>query len=502
MNRAADRPPAAPDTAAGLADWLGELDCSDGARAAARMEEALRRTNQSAMVPGQRNGVLRLYALRYMHLRQRVATPGQGGLRSLDAARQHTRQLLRLVGEIAHGARLAVQEATTPDGADTLAALQINAQFLGEAMMLHFCTYQQPPAYMWRELNGLFHYAGSALAGRPEGDDLGRSLLEEACVRTLVTGIAEPLRLPFGQVWQVYELLREWAPRVRQMPLHEPRDSAGLFVVDLDSDGPPLPWARFRNPGSPATRYRLLDCGPLRLPLALQLGRGAGNATGQGCFSPEHLALHLSHAWMLPPRRVSRRPRGRGPLAVSTGFAHCHQQLEAAAAEAPTAYASAAATSERWQLLNEGPDGVVVCTSTEAHTGLSVGALAGVQGLGKAPSAVPGAPSAPVPGVAVVRWLMQRKDHSHMAGLELLTLTPRAVVLHRLDLGGAAPVPAILVPEKGGSRQHCRLLLAPGTAAGGQRYLIRGPGVQRPVEIGALEAPGQGFVSTTATWLV
>lgn len=486
-----------------LAEWLEGVRYADCPRASSQLEYALRETNKQPLKPGARVELLRLYALRYLQLRNAHVVPDRRNApQTLEEGRRNVHVLLRLVAEVIFGARLAVHEALSSNSRSDahLGALQLQAQFLGEALMLYYHGYLQVPGHLWRELNGLFRYARYGHDGR-RTDDLGYTLVVEACTRAAITALADPHRLAYARVWEVYELMRDWAGHVRVVQLSRVEEPSGRFVVDLKSSEPPVPYARFRFDLPVLEQYRVVDCAPLHSLLAERLHAADALPSAEGGRRARDLILHLAQAWSMPPRRTLPREPRSGLLTVAIGFELTHQYLAFGAFEAPQpgnelpgiTVTTLPYAPEYWNFVNEGPGGFAVCNTTRPQASVRVGDIVALDGLERT--------SAPLQALAVIRWLMVQRNHTHMLGLQVLSRNPAAVQLHGLTESSRPPLKAFMVSEPEAGSTGCDLIVPPGRVALRDRFLMRSPGHGRALEIAQLLSATAHYESYRATWL-
>lgn len=132
---------------------------------------------------------------------------------------------------------------------------------------LIFLEYAPVPAKSWRQLHSIYEFAeqlGQEHASlAPPGAENGvTTSVALAYKRIVMASLADPYRLPFGAIWEIYEQLPAWTDKVSIGPFTTVEDPADCFVVNLEADERPIPYARF-DPAKVQSRHRLVNAAPL-----------------------------------------------------------------------------------------------------------------------------------------------------------------------------------------------------------------------------------------------
>lgn len=197
---------------------------------------------------------------------------------------------------------------------------------LGTVLLSAYQTYAPYPTAVWREIHALYQAAeadgSSAISIQdPERAD-AESTIEERYKRTLLLALACPYRLRPGEVQQIHAWLADWCRHATLERLAEPRNPTGRFVVDFQSDGPPVYLVLH------ASDYRDDTCRILnatRLADVVRDHLARLRRDGQTARQVnEQVLQRLMLAWgALPKRRFSRRQR-HSTAVVAIGLSAAH----------------------------------------------------------------------------------------------------------------------------------------------------------------------------------
>lgn len=214
-----------------------------------------------------------------------------------------------LVENHASGAR---QEKQDVIASDIVAALL----HTGREMFYHWLTYSSPPASAWRELHLLFAYAEQCdLSDLPVHcvttiPDVSRDATPtDIYLRTLLLATAQPFSLRPRELLDVAKLLEILAPHGRLVASSSSPVIGNQYLVDLESDRPPVD-ARVAGPKEGPQWRRLITDQIVRALDAMDPGPGIGLTIVNGRTQcPAHLAHHLKAEWDLRPKRAFHRHR-------------------------------------------------------------------------------------------------------------------------------------------------------------------------------------------------
>jgi hypothetical protein len=195
-------------------------------------------------------------------------------------------------------------------------------EFSGRRILQTFQLYRPVDLYGWLELHQLYALAESQqLQKLPV--EAGRTIAA-AYLQALMLGCCKPNQLRQGDQAAIYRGLRDWAKFIEILP---PEGGAGMFLVDLDSDQPPLYSSLYAE--QPQTRCRYLDTGALVDHLK-QLQAEDDRQGKRGIIFDHNLTLpsnileHLVATFSEASMRNFQRTRTDKPLWVGVGLSCTH----------------------------------------------------------------------------------------------------------------------------------------------------------------------------------
>lgn len=133
-------------------------------------------------------------------------------------------------------------------------------RFCGLKLLQTFQLYRPVELQGWLDLHQLYALAErQRLAELPVTDRLvGDGTISAAYLQALLLGCCKPNQLRQADLAAIYRGLREWSTLLK---VSRDTDDKSLFLVNLDSDHPPLYSPLYREPPGPRTRY--IDTEPL-----------------------------------------------------------------------------------------------------------------------------------------------------------------------------------------------------------------------------------------------
>ncbi|MEA3413761.1 MAG: hypothetical protein U9R74_19855 [Pseudomonadota bacterium] len=316
--------------------WLKELPPTNMGESTRQFYEGLRDSNRLAIPPKKR--------LEIMELMRPTARQVVRNLHKHLLARSYplpakTRKILQLnlsiQDEMANGYKSAVNDAANGKGkldprSQTLAVQRamryLQAQFLSS--MESYVGYNEGN---WRDLYALYAFAEQqGLLDRhvkdEEYESLARATVEDTFRQTVLLELSKPQSLRQGEAAK----LASWFERatggcmVRRDPT--PDAEGNVYVMDLDSDEPPVCATASQIESSPYLRF--LDIGVLIESIQAQI-KGTGADPGRGT-TRESLSVDLyrrlhQHLTTSVSRRFSRGPgRFETEATVVIGLPNIH----------------------------------------------------------------------------------------------------------------------------------------------------------------------------------
>ncbi len=206
------------------------------------------------------------------------------------------------------------------------ASLQAGLVSAGRSILLAFQLYRPVDLDGWLTLHQLYSLAerqGLATLA-VNGEDGAQVTITDTYLPTLILGCAKPNQLRQSDMVAVYRALAEWS---NMLEIGEQGAVDGLFLVDLDSDQPPLYSALYGNQEGGRCRYINTET----LVIHLKNLRERDDARGKpglklksGVFLPSNMLSHLIDCLGSMSMRNFGRVPSEAPLLLSAGLSAAH----------------------------------------------------------------------------------------------------------------------------------------------------------------------------------
>ncbi|MBZ0072594.1 MAG: hypothetical protein WCY26_05925 [Thiohalobacteraceae bacterium] len=312
--------------------WIAALPLANLGESGRRLYHTLIETNQTELPAEQRLAMLeRLRApLQTVADAMKAHFVGQP-LPLTDKRRQIAELAQALAQQLALGYRIVVEDSAKGRGRfgnrrTRAVAIHRALNDLGTVLLRAYQTYAPYPTGVWSDIHALYQAAEADGIDATAIQDPEQPAVEntiEACYkRILLLALACPYRLRPGEVEQIHAWLADWCRHATLERLAEPRNPTGRFVVDFQSDVPPIYLVLH------AAEYRDETCRILNATRLAEVVRdhlGSLRRDGQtGQRVNEQVLRRLMLAWgVLPKRRFSRRQR-HSTAVVALGLSTAH----------------------------------------------------------------------------------------------------------------------------------------------------------------------------------
>lgn len=459
-------------------EWVAGLPYAHPEAVGRELLAKLSLLNREPLKAGARKDLLELYIKPYRYLLDsRDIIHANLSVAAFERNRAAVEMIRKVAVEIGFGYKLALRDSMPGPGSKPGKLLgpllQRTVGFLAQVLMHSYHEYLPTPRNVWKELHELFvlarnyHLTEAALANQAAPEDMLDSL-EDIYKRILLTGLADPYHLSYGEVWEVYQTIDGWTREVRISSNPPAGNRPGFFVIDPNVDARPQAFLLAPEAHSPVSLY--LDANILmqRVQERISELHRFTNATyeqSSGALKRSSIALlrRMARNWGLPPKRHGPRVLGRGQLHLVSGISALHYFLSgetlapmaSAQCEQPgtggievdgyTEETKAAYAREEWKLINEGPNGIGILRPRRPEHLIRVGEAVGIQMAGQVE---------PRTGwvVGVVRWLVVRQTGEYLAGVQLLGQGPIGVTV-QAETRPQGPRAALLFPDSRDGRQ-------------------------------------------------
>jgi len=205
-------------------------------------------------------------------------------------------------------------------------ATQRALTFAGRKALQTFQLFQPIELHGWLTLHQLYALAESQqLVNLPVANPLsGGDTITATYLQVLLLSCCKPNQLSQNDMSALYRGLREWS---KLAIVAAPKSGSGLFVVDLNSDQPPLYSSLFTEPLG--AQFRYIDTTPLvdQLEKVKLEGSKRGASVNEDIHIPANILTHLIESLgSMSLRNFSRAPSD-APLRVCIGLSSSHYHV-------------------------------------------------------------------------------------------------------------------------------------------------------------------------------
>ncbi len=316
-------------------NWAQQLPVANTRAVATQLLAALRDLNHCKIPPTVRHDVL---AALSGSLQVTLANLSKRFLHQPLVMPEEPRQLAELTdnlyGELTSAySVLAVDIVRDPDSVRDAnparllgEAIRCGLEFTGRSILLSFQLYRPVALGGWLTLHQLYALAErQGLATLPVTSSSGAATsITATYLQVLMLGCTKPNQLRQSDMLAVYTALAQWSADVE---IGTQDNMKGLFLVDLDSDQPPLYSALYGSQGSSHLRHINTDALIEHLHQLVDKDNAQGKPgikLSDGQTLPSNMLSHLIDSLGSMSMRNFNRVRSQMPLAISVGLGAAH----------------------------------------------------------------------------------------------------------------------------------------------------------------------------------
>jgi len=302
-------------------------------------------------------------------------------------------------------------------------------------------THETCPHGIWVDLHQTYNYAmrNGLKEVVPEGSKYMLSL-EQIYLATLLMALADPYHFPQSELAWAKDIIARYSNQAHLFPAEESaQGSAGLFLIEVNTDAPPRPLAREPHPMNPRWEL-LLNTTDLAKHLALLSSHLRGQEDIEKLGLPEaardpayvSMLRRLKLTWGASLQRMAQRRRHQDGREFEVGFGlkAVHQLISPVVASDAIHYGSGGndplPMRVACKVVNDSMGGLAL-----HHSGAGVQIRVGdVVGLRQGNSTW---------SIGLIRWFRVPAAGDLFFGVQLLAPQADAVQLRRIDNGRQWP---------------------------------------------------------------
>lgn len=483
-------------------EWLDALPLANSQEASRKLADAIAALNSVSLGEEARCNLLEIYRTTACKL-----LPSQQQLyagKSLPLSEKSLRAaaLMReLFGELANGYKIALMDlskrrANLATNKITPLAMARAIECLGGVLEVFYETYAPVLARVWSELYRLYWYAAKLNIHNLAIGENDQSSINSTFIQALLLALADPYRLPQGQLALIKAYLAQFGQHALLQPLGPTENKHGLFLVRLDGDNPPKALMHYQGVTDARTDI-ILNTIPLARALhqhvqALEAGTAADKlALPEAANQSDYRAMlkRLIKQWGVAPKRMFNRLQSQTDAHICGGISALHHMLSADEMQSSDAdevdeqlslevtdalHATGSQLSyncSKWIVVNESAGGVALSKNPEGFAKLKVGDIIGVD-----------AGQSGCWGVGQVRWMQSDIENCVEVGAQMLAPSAHPIAIKPVIApANALFQPALLLPEVSALKQPARIVAARGSFQPMREFEVRSEGLTHQV---------------------
>ncbi len=353
-----------------------------------------------------------------------------------------------------------------------------------EIALVHHLTYKTPPANLWAELHQLYFCAIQqsaeklAVADQLAINNVGSVNL--AYTQVLLMSLADPQHLTNSDILKTDSYLSNIAEHAEIRPLGLIEKPIGVFLVRLNSDKPPVPFAKNQEVPNNETDVLLVT-----LNLARQIHQHLtllqeGIVPNDGYLPSyaleghyEDLLARLMKNFGKSQHRVFSRSKKSDGIELGIGLMAAHHLMNEGNDFASAATSAVAIKPSRWQVLNVSAGGYALRKFSTSPAAVYVGDVVAAKNSKNK-----------LWELAVLRWANMNELNQLDVGLELISPSVTAITAHFINSNIEGE--ALLLPEIAGLKQAASVITARGFCKLGDTLKLEQANIITKVEIDKL----------------
>lgn len=471
-----DRPLVQAETRPGIVqDLLALLPIGQPIAAAQSLQEPLALLNRQAVRGDVRLKLIELYRPAILDTAAELAAQYRNQALPLPRhAEIAAKAAHALLTELAYGYKLAILDhmgRVFSIGGEKMLAMLIQRAIhaLDQLLQVSYYTYTPAPDGAWSEIHRLYLVAAQqAVLEIAVSERSGQSSISRVYRHTLLLALANPQRLVSDDLDSVRDYIARFGHLAQIQSFGMPENAAGVFLVRLKSDQPPIPFAKQKGKVDIRTDVLLITVELVR-KISTHVTGLQGNMALDELELPDiarsqhyqDLLKFLIKQWALAPKRTFARKPQNESINLCAGLTAIYALLGGEDIGQPSRQEHDAAKAgfdvagmpdhavERWLISNESAGGLALAKFPGAVSALKVGELLGLR-----------SDRSRQWGLGIVRWANSNETDELEIGVQMLAPGAKAVAV-RLDKYQPFQQ-ALLLPELKPLKQAATLITACG----------------------------------------
>ena len=336
---------------------------------------------------------------------------------------------------------------------------------LKEIALVYHLGYRSVPASLWSELHQLYFCAVQQSAEKlvvadslAKDDDSSVNLIY---TQVLLMALADPQHLANADILKTDTYLSNICALAKLRPLGLIENPAGVFLVALDSNKPPTPFAKNKVLPDKKTDILLLTLGMARHIHQHIKMLQQGEIPSDGSLPINAIESHfddlltrLIKSFGRSPKRLFSRTKKSDDVELGVGLTAAHHILQDGDySTAKAALAFNAAKPSRWQVLNISAGGCSLRKFSSSQTSAYIGDVVAMKNS-----------KTSTWEIAVLRWANVNSLSQLDVGLELISPNATTAIARHgtKNDNSAVEGEVLLLPELNGLKQAASILTARG----------------------------------------
>ena len=450
-----------------ISEFIQRLPFGDPIRAAADLIDELQILNSQKIAFSNRLNALELYRPTAIQIYQDLLPHFSNAAMPLSKNEQaFADAAVQLWQEMAYGYKFSLVDLQNKilninNSKVTAQVVQRAIHAIKEIALVYHLGYRSAPASLWSELHQLYFCAIQQSAEKSAVADVlaknDESSVNLIYTQVLLMALADPQHLANADILKTDMYLSKICAHAELRPLGLIENPAGVFLVSLDSNKAPTPFAKNKELPDGKTDILLLTLGMARhIHQHIKMLQD-GNLPNDGSLPInafeshfEDLLTRLIKNFGKSPKRLFSRTKKSDGVELGVGLLAAHHILQDGNyATNKVAVAINAAKPSRWQVLNVSAGGCSLRKFSSSQTSAYIGDVVAMKNSKTASWEI-----------AVLRWANVNTLSQLDVGLQLIS--PNATTAIAKHDASAVEGEALLLPELGGLKQAASLLTARG----------------------------------------